>query len=56
MIRSRSISKSSFSPSIRRSERVSRGSADRFNIMRTTKIDSRESVHQNIGRVSKLFK
>src|SRR5580704_15267115 len=56
MIRSRSISNASFSPSIRRSVRVSRGSADRSEIMRTTKIDSRKSVHQNNRHTDKLFR
>jgi len=45
MIRSRSISNASLSTSIRRREPASRGSAQRFNVMRGTTIDSRESVH-----------
>jgi hypothetical protein len=45
MIRSRSISNASLSTSIRRREQASRGSAQRFNVMRGTTIDSRESVH-----------
>jgi hypothetical protein len=45
MIRSRSISNASLSTSIRRRELASRGSAQRFDVMRGTTIDSRESVH-----------
>ena len=45
MIRSRSISNASLSTSIRRREQASRESAQRFNVMRGTTIDSRESVH-----------